>query len=534
MASVYTVGAPVGGLNARDSVADMPETDALTMVNWFCEPDYVRVRRGYQSFATGVGASPTGCVSLFAWEGPTSGKMFAASTTAIYDITSGGAAGTPDVSSLTNGEWQGAMMATSGGNFLVIANGADSVRHYNGATWTAPTISGVTSSTLRSPAVHKRRLWFVEVDSTKAWYLGTDSIAGTATSFDFGPLFSEGGKLLAIGSMTRDGGAGPDDYACFVSDNGEIAVYAGTDPASASTWALVGVYRVSAPIGQRCLERVGGDLMLITEGGVVLFSAMMALDRSASDRASVTSKVNRRFNSDALLYGARSGWSVVRKPRANMLLINIPGQTQVVSEIFVDDDNEALVTDSGAELGFDFSEDQFTQYAMNTLSGAWSFFTGWDAQCWVLFADELYFGNANGSVFLADAGYRDNGQAITCDIKTAFSSHGAKGRQKAYAMCKPYLEVSGVPGILMEMNVNYEDREPSIVPTATSSGQSLWGVAEWGIDDWSTAASFNVRDDWQGVVGIGTVGALRLRVTTRGSEVKLLGFDVMHEKAGWL
>ena len=247
-ARVYPVTAPVGGLNARDSISDMPESDALELTNWFCEPDYVRVRRGHEQFATGIGATPDGVKALFAWDGPASSKLFAASTEAIYDITSGGAVGVAAVSGLAGGDWQEEMMATSGGNFLVIANGIDPVYHFDGTTWTVPTITGVSSSALRSPMLHKRRLWFIQINSTKGWYLGTDSVAGAAASFDFGPLFSEGGSLLAAGTMTRDGGDGPDDYACFVSDTGEIAVYAGTVNLGAC-WRLscIGTYWQALP-----------------------------------------------------------------------------------------------------------------------------------------------------------------------------------------------------------------------------------------------------------------------------------------------
>lgn len=530
-AHVHSVPAPVGGLNARDSVAAMPETDALTLQNWFPEPDYVRVRRGFQPFASGVTG---GVISMLVWAGPVSSRMFAASASAIYDVTAGGAAGTAALSGLSNGDWMGAMMATSGGNFLVIANGADAVRSYNGSAWSTPAITGATSFDLVAPFVHKRRLWFVEENTTKAWYLGTDAIAGAATSFDLGPMFQFGGSLLCGGTITRDGGTGPDDYACFVSTVGEVVVYAGTDPASASTWAVVGSYYIPPPLGRRCLQQVGGDLMCLTEGGLILFSAMMALDRTASDKAAVSSKINRRFNSDAILYSARPGWAVATKPRANMLLVNVPGVTEYVSEVIVDDDGGEIVTDTGEPYGWGYEVDGFSQYAMNTLTGAWSFFKGQNSRCWALFNEDVYFGDSTGTIYLADAGYLDNGSSIQCDIGTSYSSHGSKGRLKSYSMVKPYLEATGNPGILLELNTDYDDQNPTITPTADRVVSSLWGTALWGVDQWGDASTARIRDDWQGVVGVGMVGALRLRVTTAGSEVKLYGFDVMHEPGGML
>ena len=50
---------PIGGLNARDSVANMKGTDALQMDNWFPQTTDVAVRRGYTAFATFSGAGWT-------------------------------------------------------------------------------------------------------------------------------------------------------------------------------------------------------------------------------------------------------------------------------------------------------------------------------------------------------------------------------------------------------------------------------------------------------------------------------------------
>jgi hypothetical protein len=43
-----------------------------------------------------------------------------------------------------------------------------------------------------------------------------------------------------------------DDYAAFITSEGQVAVYSGADPASSTTWSLVGVFDIGAPIGRRC------------------------------------------------------------------------------------------------------------------------------------------------------------------------------------------------------------------------------------------------------------------------------------------
>ena len=42
----FSLPAPVGGWNARDSAANMSELDATILVNWFPETTDIRVRKG--------------------------------------------------------------------------------------------------------------------------------------------------------------------------------------------------------------------------------------------------------------------------------------------------------------------------------------------------------------------------------------------------------------------------------------------------------------------------------------------------------
>jgi hypothetical protein len=118
-------------------------------------------------------------------------------------------------------------------------------------------------------------------DSTKAAYLPTSSIAGAAQVFDLGPLMTSAAtwSRWAPGRWTQ--GWGPDDFAVFITSRGQVIVYAGTDPASADTWVLKGVYNIGAPIGRRCFSKVGGDLAVITVDGVVSLAQAISMDRAA-------------------------------------------------------------------------------------------------------------------------------------------------------------------------------------------------------------------------------------------------------------
>ena len=82
---------PVGGWDTRESLADMPETHAVILSNFFPETDVVRVRRGNTSHATGMSGEVQSLIEYVPKSG--TGALFAANAGNIYDVTSAGAGG---------------------------------------------------------------------------------------------------------------------------------------------------------------------------------------------------------------------------------------------------------------------------------------------------------------------------------------------------------------------------------------------------------------------------------------------------------
>ena len=146
-----SVPAPVGGWNARDSLAAMSPQDAVVLQNWFPATTECALRSGYTQHATGI----TGQVeTIMAYAGATTNKLFAIAGGKVYDVTSSGAVGAAAVTGLTNSRWGYCNIATGGGNFLSMANGVDAPRNYNGTTWSTPAITGVTATKLRDPTLY--------------------------------------------------------------------------------------------------------------------------------------------------------------------------------------------------------------------------------------------------------------------------------------------------------------------------------------------------------------------------------------------
>lgn len=502
--SQKSLPAAVGGWNARDPLAAMDPRDAIVMDNWFPGTAEISVRKGSAEHVTGIGAQVE---SLMPYNSASASTLFAAAGTAFYNVTSAGAVGAAVVSSLTNARWYHVNMRTAGGVYLYAANGVDAPRLWDGSSWVAvtgassPAITGPTTTTLVYPFMWKRRLWFVQAASMSAWYLPVDSIGGAASEINFGPLFKEGGYLVAGTAWTLDAGDGVDDYLALITSKGEVAIYQGTDPASASTFALRGVFRIAPPIGRRCFARVGGDVVVITRDGFVTLSQALLSDR-VTTKGSISDKIRNAVSTASALYSSTFGWECVPYPDGPALIFNIP-------------------VAAGSQQ----------QYVVNTITGAWCRFTGWAANCFGVLSDVLYYGG-NGVVYKAWTGYVDVSAAIQGDVMQAYNYFGTPGLQKHFKMARPILVTDGAPAINMAMNVDFEDAQPTapISVAATTAGvwdSSVWDGAVWGGDP-------SVKRDWQGIGNIGAAGSLRLRSSTAGIQTRWTATDLIYEVGGVL
>lgn len=180
-----SVKAPIRGWSDKAATDVLGAEYASVMENFIPNEDGASLRPGYESHATGIGAS---VVRVLPYESGTTQKLFASTADSVFEVTSSGAVGSADLSSLTNGTWSHTMFSTSGGNYLVMCNGADGVRAYDGSVWTTQAITGATASTLAYVTQHKERLWFIEQGTLDAWYLPTLNIAGAATKLPLGSI----------------------------------------------------------------------------------------------------------------------------------------------------------------------------------------------------------------------------------------------------------------------------------------------------------------------------------------------------------
>jgi hypothetical protein len=582
-AKTTSLASPIGGWNARDSLAEMQPLDAVTLVNFFPTPTDVTLRKGYTKSSIGITgnvetlmnyANANGTSTLFAIA---NGIIYNASTSTATSVFTG----------LTNSQFQHCMISTAGGQFLVAVNGVDPAIVYDGTRWykiadtttaqtistitrggsgnltatlttavahglvtgnrvtitgatesnyngtyyitvTSPTvftytmatapaanatvvgtytvlgITGVNSNTFVNVNMCQDRLFFVEKNTLNFYYLNVESIGGVASKFPLGAIARSGGYLQAMGTWTLDAGYGVDDLSAFVTSMGEVIVYKGTNPSDPTAWSLVGVWQMGQTFARRCFFKFGGDLLLLTQDGLVPMSA--ALQSSRLDpRVNITDKIYFAVSQAATQYATNFGWQINYYASENMLILNIP-------------------TADGKE-----------QYVMHTITKSWARFTGVNAFCWEASGDnKMYFGSSGfvGNFYAASS---DGGNNIVATAQQAYSYFETRGQQKRFTLVRPILQTdNGLPTVLCGISTDFETvpltTQIAFNPSITNTGiwdTSLWDEANWGGE--VTTTKF-----WQGVSGLGFAGSININVASQGIEFRWTSTDYVMELGGVL
>jgi hypothetical protein len=580
-ATTTSVAAPLGGWNARDSVAEMNPMDATRLENFFPTPSDVTLRKGYTQYATGISGEVE---TLISYNSTATIKLFAIAGGKIYDVTNEGTA-TVVYSNLNNNRWQYVSISTAGGNFIGMVNGVDPAMVYNGTNWisvantnTAKTITsithvgavatlttatahglvsgnqitvtgaspaeyngtfvitkinatqftytmastpatnatvvgtysitfaitGVDSSTFVNINLFKNRLWFVQENTLKAWYLDPLSVGGAATSLELGGIARNGGYLQAMGTWTLDAGQGVDDYAVFVTSMGEAIVYNGTDPSVAETWLLKGVWQLGQTFNRRCFFKWAGDLLLLTQDGLVPLSAAVQSTR-LDPRINLTDKIYYAVSQAATTYYDNFGWQINYFASENMLILNVPitGGTQ--------------------------------QFVMHTITKSWGQFTGINANCWEVHGKNDIFFGGNGFVGRFYNSTSDNGTNINANCQQAYSYFNSRGTLKRFTMVRPIIITgNALPTVLAGISTDFDPVSPN---SPVTFNPSLIAIGEWDSGIWDVniwGGGVNINKQWQGVTGIGYAGGINLSVASQGVDLHWASTDYVFETGGVL
>ena len=406
----------------------------------------------------------------------------------------------------------GASSSEYNGTYVITVTGANTWTYTMASTpalnatvvgsYTVIGITGVDSSTFINVNLFKNRLYFTQKNTLTCWYLDVNAIGGTASPLYFGGIARNSGYLQAMGTWTLDAGQGADDYAVFVTSMGEVIVYNGTDPTSATTWALKGVWQLGQTFNRRCFFKWAGDLLLLTQDGLVPLAS--ALQSSRLDpRVNLTDKIYYPISQACTSYFANFGWQINYFASENMLILSIP-------------------TSSGME-----------QYVMHTITKSWARFTGIEAYCWEVSGDnDMHFGG-NGYVATFYTANSDNGSNITAAVQQAYSYFDTPGQNKRFTMVRPILQSDGgTPSVLCGLSVDFQPIDNSGAVSFNPSSQTVgvWNTAKWDANNWG--GGLITTRIWQGVTGIGFAGSINLTAVAQGIELHWASSDYVFEAGG--
>lgn len=504
IAAAKSYPAPVGGWNARDALAAMKPTDAVVLDNWFPNASYCEIRGGYASHASGMTGSGK---TLAVYNGLTgANKMFSATASGVYDVSSAGAVGA-SVAARTDGKHQWTMFGDGTNNWLIMVNGVDKPLYFDGTTWTAvdavstPALTGLTTTNIIGVNDYKGRLFFIQKASLSFWYLAAGAAGGALTEFDLSAEAARGGFLMFMSTWTRDAGDGQDDVAVFVTSEGEAIVYQGNNPSSADAWAKVGSYYIGKPLGRRAATKFGGDLVIQTQNGAFPLSA--ALQSASIDyKLALSFKIERAFTESALSYGSVFGWEAAVFPAHSALIVNVP------------------VSEDGTHY----------QYVMNTITKSWCRFLGWNAETFAVFNGDIYFCVGN-TVKKAWTGTIDGVDDIVAYGKTAFSYFDRPGVQKKFDMFRPVLAVNGNLSFLTDIDVDFQDTLISGTALYSVTSGARWDVDNWDEGFWASGLEivkeWTSPDEWNGYCASGKV-----KIATNSLMVQWMSSDWIYKIGG--
>ena len=471
--------APMKGLNTAAPITATPEGHALRLENWICRTNGLKTRDGYSVVSAGLG-SPV--VSIMAHRN----RIFASTNAQLFD----GATPIPGFL-MFGGDWHHALMTNAAGLFLIATNGGDGVRVFDGTNWSAAAFDGVDAASIVTLCVHQSRLWLVPNAGLTIYYLDLDCFAGPVHPVYLQQLARKGGSVAAIASLTSDGGISANDKLVAVTDQGEMILWTGVDPAK--DFEQAGVYNVSAPIGRRCFAPYGGGLAYLSTSGVLPIPDVLPRVDPNKPIAAISEVIQ------PTLYAALA-----------------TGAWQMAESI----ENELFIVSGPAG-----------QYVRSGTDG-WSSFSGLNATCWLNAAGALYFGTSTGAV-CQYGGMSDNGAAISSYLVDRFDRMGSLSI-KSISQVRPLYTAAVNYRPRVAMLANYRDPPATFAGYFTNAATYQWEDIAYAMQPASwTRPNTSARALWRSCGGQGTEFSLLMGLQTK-SPVLYTGYDLQYETGATL
>jgi len=498
---------------------------AKVLDNMFPTATGVLLLRGSELYAT-LGQGDQSVTAMFSYVAGSDEKMFAATETAIYDITTilnpandrlgtenEDVIGTEDddeigwlstegldlVADQTGGNWISAQFATAGGVFLRLVNGMDTPLVYDGTDFDViPALTFATPDEDLDPSIlsyvwaYQQRLFFIQKDSLDAWYLPVDQIGGELKKIPLGGVFERGGSLLFGGVWSNDSGnqGGLSEQCIFVTTKGEVAVFQGLNPSDANAWSKVGVYRIGIPRGNKAWVRDGGDLIFATSIGYVRLSEAVRREVAALGPVAVSYPIETAWNE--AVERRSDPWHCEIWANKQMAVVALPTQGEEAPAMFL----------------------------ANVRTGAWCRRLNWSATCVLVFKERLFYGSQDGKVVEANVTGLDQGLPYTGVCVPLFDSLGAPASLKISEMIMAFGMSPTPVTVQTSMQIDFVVDLPPAPDALPVPIGNEWGNAIWGQSVWGSQPTLIPRRQWEAAAGEGYALSPAIQVSS-GSLVPL-------------
>lgn len=500
--SIYTLPAPIKGLNRRDAVGNMDCACAISMDNYIPYEDKVVLRQGYVSYAQLSGAIKT----LAAFTVGAQSELLAVSGHKIYNISSkNNIYEYPDVF-LSEDNCHTVQYK----NYLYFMNGIDIPKVYytdnNGnehlQDW-GFTGDNLNAAAAISGSVSKQRLWFIEKGSLRVWYAeNAGNVAGTLQCFDLSQVCRFGGSLMAVADWTLDGGQGMDDLTVFITSEGEVVVYSGSNVNDADDWKLRGLYKISRPIGYDCCLSYQGDVAVITRDGYLSLSAALVVDKVDNSQVAFSDVIRDLVKKRTEMYANKDGWQGIIYATGGYALFNVP-----------------------LHKGFE-------QHVININTGAWCRFTDINSYCWTEFNKQLYFGSDDG-VYLFDEGYSDNGNPIIGEVAQAYTDLGSV-RLKKIQLINPRTKSLYKYKLTIYTDTDMQKNSTQYCENIGFGGGVKWNEAKWSSTvksgaKWENSGRDDLHSQWICNSATGYKVSIVFKTSTSGNHIEWYDTAIRYE-----
>lgn len=539
-----TILAPVGGWNAQEPLANMQSKYAITMDNFFPRTSDLQLRKGTVMYAN--------CYDTASYFRPPFLRLFSYSPAngvgnCLFAVSNEGFIKLPTIrstepiitidSAATNGLWQSVNFSNEGGNWLwcCCGDGENKARVYNGTEWTildsdsTPALDHSTDWI--DVCVYKRRLWLAKRDSAVLYFLDTLAIAGieedeTLHTLPLGGLWNKGGSILKIMNISLDSGEGLDDYIAIFSTEGQVCLYKGTDPETDEDWSLIGVYDIPRPLGTNCFMKYGGDIVIMTENGLMPFSS--TLQDSMIKRSGLSSSVIH----NAWLEAVEDLRRVAQENNKTLQQIG-----QYCSLCLYSEENMLIcnfLTDYRYDEVHTRHSYSYQQFIQNTETGAWCRFKGLQMAAFTNHKDSVYC-VGDRYMYKFWEGYTDNNAVITGLVKTAYVFPSGRGTNSRITLIRPTLQ-SQKPKIEYTLRIDSDYLERNRMAKTSPNKEvevSRWDAAYWDEAIWQGAP--RIGQEWTTVKHYpGKAISIRLKIITKGVDIALVGFDLITQSGGMI